>query len=353
MENPHRLLVLDRSPVVRAALAKHLKDSFEVRVEVSGELAWHAVVLDSSIIAVIAGTPATGLENQEFLQRLRSSSLRRLNQLPYLLIASDTRLRELQRMGNSNGISGYISKTMLNAGVVEQVRAVLDPVGRESAGKFRDQAGDEGRAEASLAAPRAFRDEATTGRAPALLLRHFLARNAICLRLAQALSSADRKASPISVLMFGIVDSGRLIAQFGEAIADEIEARLGSLLLSKIGPYDCMGRAPGKRLIIAARGVDSAQCAHFARRVFLSLAQGRVTVRGQPVKLVVAAGVAASSESAVFAAEDMLTLAAQRLDRALVCGGSTLVADCDADFLPAPGRPAFAAERRRSLCGQC
>ena len=54
MKKLKRILVVDASRVVRAALAKHLHGEFEVIEEGDGESAWQTLMLDASIAAVIS-----------------------------------------------------------------------------------------------------------------------------------------------------------------------------------------------------------------------------------------------------------------------------------------------------------
>ena len=89
METIRRLLVLDNSRVVRATLSKHLKDDFEVIEEASGESAWQTLMLDSGISAVISGVHPLKLDAHDLLARLRASSIRRLRDIPFILVVSD------------------------------------------------------------------------------------------------------------------------------------------------------------------------------------------------------------------------------------------------------------------------
>lgn len=311
MNKLRRILVVDGSRLVRATLAKHLKDNFEIREETNGESAWQTLVLDSSIAAVISSAHAPKLEAQGLLQRLRSSALRRLSELPFLLIASDTGKNAGQSADGTPEIAGFITKSMCKAEIVKRVQAALAPCS-EIACKGLPEVREE--ALAALVAP-------VAGTAT------LLSRAEIERRIAHALFAVDPQTTGVCALMFGIVNHDALIEQFGEEVAEEIGSRFANLLLTKIGRHDCIARYSGERLVIVSRGVDLAQCAHFATRVCKSLASGQITIRGQQVKLRATAGAATSSEAGVVSGEDLLALASQRLDRALGCGGSAVVTD--------------------------
>lgn len=309
MKKLRRILVVDASRLVRATLAKHLKDDFEVREEANGESAWQTLVLDSSIVAVVSAVHTPKLEAQGLLQRLRANSLRRLNELPFLLIASDTGKLTAQNAHSASGIAGFITKSMRKAEIVRRLRAVLDPcatVDCEGLPEVRENG------QPAPATPAAS--------APALL-----SRDEIESRIAHTLSAANRQATGVCALMFGIVNHDALIDQFGEEVAEEIASRFASLLLTKISRHDCIARYADERLVIVSRGVDLEQCAYFATRVCKSLASGQITIRGQQVKLSATAGAATSLEPSVSSGKDLLALASQRLDRALGCGGNAVV----------------------------
>lgn len=321
MEKLRRILVVDGSRVVRATLAKHLKDNFEIREEANGESAWQTLVLDSSIVLVISSVHTPKLEAQGLLQRLRSSSLRRLNGMPFLLIASESDQRIQEEAARQLGISGFIKKTMRKAEILERLNGILNPASAPLCQGLPEVR------EARLAAL-----VAPAARTPTLL-----SHEEIGLRITRALSGAAKTPSGstppsgICALMFGIVNHDALIDRFGEEVAEEIGARFASLLLAKIGPHDCIGRYPGERLIIISRGVDLAQCAHFAKRVCKSLASGHITIRGQQVNLSAGAGAAMAGEDGIFTADQLLARSSQRLDRALGCGGNTVVTDSPPD----------------------
>ena len=83
---PH-ILIVDDSRVVRISLIKHLKEHFEIREEGDGEAAWQTLVVDHSIKAVISDLQMPKLNGYELLERVRTSKLRRLQQMPFILVS--------------------------------------------------------------------------------------------------------------------------------------------------------------------------------------------------------------------------------------------------------------------------
>ena len=92
MSNPSqlpRILVVDESRMVRAMLIRHIRDLYDFREEADGEAAWQVLVLDHSIELVICSLSLPVLDGNGLLDRVRSSRLTRLSQMPMLMIAGD------------------------------------------------------------------------------------------------------------------------------------------------------------------------------------------------------------------------------------------------------------------------
>ena len=94
--------------------------------------------------------------------------------------------------------------------------------------------------------------------------------------------------------------------------------------MSKVGPHDQVGHCVGDRLAIVSHDVDLKQGERFGKQVCRSLVSGQITIRGQKVKLTASVGVASTSDDKVSRGNELYTLADQRLNQALVCGGNTV-----------------------------
>ena len=83
MTHLKKVLIVDASKVIRASLAKYQKGHFRVCEESNGESAWQTLVLDSSIVAVVAGHHIAKLDGPGLVERMRSNKLHRLNNCSY------------------------------------------------------------------------------------------------------------------------------------------------------------------------------------------------------------------------------------------------------------------------------
>ena len=306
MDRNRKILILDGSRVVRATLHKHLKEAFDIVEEADGESAWQTLMLDARIAAVISGIHPPKLEAHDLLARLRGSSKKHLRDIPFTLIVSDVDDRAEREDDLQRGVAGFITKTMKKSAIVEYLNSLFDsPQGAPAI------AGDTPSAEPVPA--------------PGLLdsdqFRALLA----------ALTVGARRREDICALLFGIDNRDELKTRFGDEAAALIDARFAALLLAKVSPPDLIGRCRGERLAIISHGVDLRQGKRFGQQVCKSLATGQITIRGLKARLTVSVGVASTSDDNVTSGGELLALADQRLDQALVCGGNSVVSELRVD----------------------
>ena len=104
-----RILIVDDSRVVRMSLIQHLKGQYEVREEGDGEAAWQTLVLDHSIRAVISDLQMPKVNGYELLERMRTTKLKRLQQLPFILVSGEE-TEEERAKAKSLGVSDFVTK---------------------------------------------------------------------------------------------------------------------------------------------------------------------------------------------------------------------------------------------------
>lgn len=322
METIRRILVLDSSRVVRATLNKHLKDDFDVIEESSGESAWQTLMLDASISAVISGVHPLKLDAHDLLARLRASSIRRLREIPFILIVSDLDNKVERDADRASGVAGFITKTMNKSAMLVALNDIFHPHStRKTSRDSKTSLADQPLPAASLVAPDLLLvptiPEESDSRASPQSRERF---NSVLSKL----MLADPLGEPACILVFRIDNRSALIEQFGEETAVMIDARFAKLLMSKVGPHDQIGHCIGDRLAIVSHDVDLKQGERFGKQVCRSLASGQITIRGKKVKLTASVGVASTSDDKASSGMELFTLADQRLNQALVCGGNTV-----------------------------
>ena len=315
MERLRRILVVDGSRVVRATLAKHLKDDFELLEESDGVSAWQTLMLDSNISAVVSGTHPPKLEAHDLLARLRSSSMRRLREIPFVLIVSDLTNDAERQYDRTCGVAGFITKTMAKSAIVELLNKLFSPAELTSTDILPDFEAPKDEAPPQLPSEPPLEP---LFKAPKLLA------NDAFTSLVSKVSFADPKVGKACALVFGIDNREALIQSFGQDVVEIIIARIASLLFAKVGPLDSIGRWHNDRLAIISNAVDIEQGLRFGHRVCKSLASGQVTIRGQKMKLTASVGLASNTDDHVADGSELIALAEKRLDQALICGGNTV-----------------------------
>ena len=315
MERLRRILVVDGSRVVRATLAKHLKDDFELLEESDGVSAWQTLMLDSNISAVVSGTHPPKLEAHDLLARLRSSSMRRLREIPFVLIVSDLTNDAERQYDRTCGVAGFITKTMAKSAIVELLNKLFSPAELTSTDILPDFEAPKDEAPPQLPSEPPLEP---LFKAPKLLA------NDAFTSLVSKVSFSDPKVGKACALVFGIDNREALIQSFGQDVVEIIIARIASLLFAKVGPLDSIGRWHNDRLAIISNGVDIEQGLRFGHRVCKSLASGQVTIRGQKMKLTASVGLASNTDDHVADGSELIALAEKRLDQALICGGNTV-----------------------------
>jgi len=104
-----RVLIADDSRIVRASLVQHLKDRFDIREVTDGEAAWQAILLDSSIRVVISDLTMPKVDGFELLNRVRSSKVQRIRELPIVIISGEEETAERERAAGV-GATDFIRK---------------------------------------------------------------------------------------------------------------------------------------------------------------------------------------------------------------------------------------------------
>lgn len=289
------ILIAHESKVVRATLTKHLDSCLHIIEAPEGDSAWQTLVLDHNIKGIVAEPDLPRLSGFDLLERLRASRLQRLRKMPFYFIGSETKIAEIQDKALELGATGCIDNNTDRVGIMLALQQVLeqkeDP---KSEGGKKAQL----RATSLLSAP-LFKEE-----------------------LGKALSASDEQSS---VLLFGVSGYSELVDDLGKSVARRIVEQFASLLQTKIGRDDFIGRHGPGCFAIASRGTCLAQCAVFAQRVLKSVEAAKIVVRGRSVRFSVNVGAASRPEDGKISAVELLALGEQRMKSAMASGPGKIV----------------------------
>jgi PleD family two-component response regulator len=317
-EELRRVLVVDQSKVVRSALTKHLRDHFDVREESDGESAWQTLVLDSSIVAVVSGAQLPKLSGLDLLARIRVSKLRRICDIPFLLLVSGNESETDRLNAQERGVTGFISRGMSKD-------EILYDIGRLLNWEFATNLTDSQIMPAAVQYNQPLRQEEHVVHWTPLSSEELRA------RIDAALIGIAMKEGMLGIICFGLDDAASLSGQYGLRSLQTIAKRLGKILQAKVGSGDSIGCDEHGRCIIVTPGSSLASCVAFAQRVIRGLAQSHIAISGSPINFKVSAGIVSMPDDADTSAAGLLSLASERLRSAQEAGGQRVIASDKAE----------------------
>lgn len=346
MTKPHKVLVVDASKLVRVSLAKCLKGDFEALEDADGESAWQTLVLDNSIIAVIAASNLPVLDGIGLVERMRDSRLCRLNRMPFFMLVSDSFSGAERQDARAHGVSGFVPKGMNGPEIIAMIRRFVEqlPLMPGQAVAAAEQApvvelafnsersliggsdimGQVGRLEGLHGKAG---NDASPKKAEQRKGKDFLDRDGLVRCLRGALPEDALSSGPLGLLVFGLDGYTDLAERHGKDVALRITQKIGKMLVAKIKPDDSIGYLSPGRVAIIAPQTDSQLCVGFASRVCKALASAQISLKGQALGMTLSVGVAVLPEDAeVMQGLDLLALAVSRLEAAQRAGGNRIQA---------------------------
>ncbi len=292
-----RILIVDDSRVVRVSLIRHLKGAYEVREEGDGEAAWQSLVVDHSIQAVISDIQMPKLNGYELLERVRTSKLRRLQQLPFILVSGEE-TEEERAKASALGVSDFVTKGAGSAEILTRLNGLL--------------------------ALSSARENLDTGRGQMVQdpLSGLFTRKFLEMQAAQAMSHSVRHGVDTSVMVLGFDGFEGLCGRLGTKVAEDVATRFAKMLASKMRQEDSLGHFGAGQYAVVSPGTAVAFCATFAERVREAVELARLSVQGQMVAVTVSIGLASIPIDPVVSAGALLDLAGARMQAAMQSGGN-------------------------------
>jgi two-component system, cell cycle response regulator len=306
-----RILVVDDSRIVRATIIKRIRDRFDAREEADGEAAWETLLVDPEIHFVISDLTMPRLDGYGLLERIRSSKVPRIRNMPVIMISGDEDENARQR-AKDLGASDFITKGTGTAELLARLDSVVNLVHTQ-----------ENLVEA--------RSQAVIDKPSGLLTPLVLERNA-----EQALSYIRRHSGAASVLIIGFDRLDAVVASFGSETADALLVQFSKLLVGAVRKEDSLARWSHSELAVVTPGVDTAQAKIFSDRIRDAVARASITLRGQQIKVTVTVGIASAPADQIADALALLALAKQRMVQGQAAGGNRVV--CGDERAPARAR---------------
>ncbi len=295
-----RVLIVDDSRMVRAIIIKHIRGRFDVREEVNGEAGWQALLVDPSIQVVITDQSMPKLDGFGLIERVRSSKIARIREMPLIMISGDED-EEARRHAKSLGATDFITKGIGTAELLSRLD-VLVKLSRTSQ---------------ELESARA---QTVTDGESGLVSRAFLLRQG-----EQAMARSHRHGDEITAVVIGFDDLEATRSRYGEGVGEQILQHFAQMLSASIRREDSLGRWTAERFAILSQNTTLRASNSFAVRLCDSVEAATIQYQTHALRLTVSIGIANSHVDSVETAEAMFSLAEQRMQKAAAGGGNRVV----------------------------
>ncbi len=124
MSDKARILIADDSRIVRATIAQHIRDRFDVREAADGEAAWQAILLDSSIRVVVTDLTMPKVDGFELIARARASKIQRIREMPLIVLSGADEQAECERAA-SLGATDFVLKGVKAAELISRLEVLI------------------------------------------------------------------------------------------------------------------------------------------------------------------------------------------------------------------------------------
>lgn len=292
-----RVLIADDSRIVRASLIKHIEGLFEFREALDGEEAWQTLLLDPNIRVVITDLTMPKLDGYGLLQRIRSSKISRIREIPVVVVSGSDEREERER-AKAAGATDLITKGIGTAQLLSRLDILSKLVATQRELERSLEALVRDSPVAAIAMPSAdmLRAQAQAYLASALRNRkNFVVLN-VCVGLRHAGLDAASAALPSKV-----VDA------------------IGQLLLRNVRQTDLVAKTGDAEFTLATGSINFDAARYFARRVCKAIAAAHL-VRDDRIAFIASCGMVSLSDDAFEGEQPTFEMLAQIAHRRAVLG---------------------------------
>jgi diguanylate cyclase (GGDEF)-like protein len=285
-----RVLIVDDSRFVRTTFNRILSASFAVHEEADGEAGWQALQNDTSIAMLFTDLDMPKLDGYGLISRVRSSGDARLAKLPIVVISGNENERAKTRAIDS-GANDFISKTADAPEILTRIDNLM-------------------RLHTVQATKESLELSSTHDPLTGTLTQHYLVTEG-----AKRFSYARRHTSALAVMALRIDSHADVTQAVNKEVADQILARVAKLVAGMLRAEDSIGRIGAATFMVISAGTSAPQVLAFAKRLRDQLEAAKVSYGGKALRIRVSTGVASLDLDNVAAIEELMKLAAHRLEK--------------------------------------
>jgi diguanylate cyclase (GGDEF)-like protein len=317
-EEKQRLLIVDDSKVIRVTARKILRDHFETVEAVDGENAWELLSGGESFSLVVSDLTMPRLDGFGLLERIRSSHLPQVRELPVIIITGANDTDTTMEQARNAGATDFIGKPFDAVHLLARTQA-----------HARSHAATSTLLKENTALEEQSSIDSTTGLC-----------NETCFmeRGYQQLSYAIRYSSNLAMFRIEIDGFGELFQHHGKELTESVVRKMGGTLTSVIRQEDTAARTGTARFSLLLPGMNQAGIRNMAERINSNFSAHRFMSGDTCVPVTVSIGVGAPDIRRNSRFEELLTTADQRLTQAIAQGGNRIVYE-ETGTPPSPGTP--------------
>jgi diguanylate cyclase (GGDEF)-like protein len=317
-EEKQRLLIVDDSKVIRVTARKILRDHFETIEAVDGEDAWKLLSGEETFSLVVSDLTMPRLDGFGLLERIRSSHLPQVRELPVIIITGANDTDATMERARTAGATDFIGKPFDAVHLLARTQAHANSHAATNSLMEENTALEENSSVDSM-----------TGLC-----------NETCFmeRGYQQLSYAIRHGSNLAMFRIEIDGFGELFQRHGEALTESVIREMGKTLASVIRQEDTAARTGTARFSLLLPGMNQTGIRNLAERINRDFSKYRFMSGDTRVPVTISVGVGAPDIRRNTRFEELLTVTDQRLTQAVSQGGNRIVYE-DVSPTPSPETP--------------
>jgi diguanylate cyclase (GGDEF)-like protein len=290
---PH-IMIVDDSRIVRATIIKRIRDRFDVREESDGEDGWGALLVDPSIQLVITDHTMPRLDGYELIERIRSSKVSRIREMPVIMISGDDG-EEARKHATELGATDFITKGIGTAELLSRLDALV-MLSQSHDANAKTRTGN------------------TIDTVTGLPQRQFLLR-----QTEQVLSHCRQHGGQAGILAIGLDGFDELAAN--QPVGNALLLKIAQTLTATVPREGCLARWGQSLFAFVRTGSDPVQMHQLAERIRQAIEAANIADRGR-ARLTVTIGIATCPEDGEPDAERLLAIAGHRMAAAKAAGGN-------------------------------
>ena len=303
-ESLPQILIVDDSRMVRTSLTKQIRGNFQIREEQDGEAGWEALLVDPAIRLVLTDLGMPRLDGFGLLQRIRTSRVQRIQELPVVIISGDEDDVARKRAIDA-GANDFVTKGASCAEMTARLDSLMNMTDTRRDLEL-----------SRLALAEQIPVDPVSGLATSAYMN---------LAGEQHLSHARRRQLAISVMVVEIDHFDQLVDWHGKHVSSLITHKLSKILASRVRREDTITQLNESRFAVLSPSTTLAGCGAFALRLQKALEQLVMTYRGERIRITVSVGIAGSETDQAETVEQFIQVATGRVKRGVEDGGSRIV----------------------------